>query len=120
MMKALLFLGFFAVLFCPPAFAGPPFPPPPFLIPVVPISVGPPSPAQSLNIIRAAVQLNRTEKEIEQQLGANQMMEQQDWGNQVTEQQLLVNETLRNELKEAEQKKTGGEEKREPVIIVGK
>ena len=119
-MKALLFLGFFAVLFCPPAFAGPPFPPPPFLIPAVPISIGP-SQAQSLNMIRAAVQLNRTEKDmIEQLLGPNQMMEQQDWGNQIVEQQLLVNETLRKELRGADQNKTAGEPKREAVIIVGK
>jgi hypothetical protein len=124
-MKALLFLGFFAVFFCPPAFAGPPFPPVPFpsvplFLPGVPVPIGP-DPAQSQNMRTADGQLNRREKELtEQLLWPNQMMEQQDWGSQITEQQLLVNEILRKELKEADQKKTAGEPKREPLIIVGK
>jgi len=120
MMKALLFLGFFAILFCSPAFAGPPFPPAVLMPPGVTVPIGP-TPAQTENIKRAEGQLNRTEKEgVEQQLGANQVMEQQDWGNQITEQQLLVNEALRKELREADQRKADGEPRKEAVIIVGK
>jgi len=119
MMKALLLLGFLAVLFCSPAFAGPPMPPPIFLIPLAQISIGP-SQAQTQSALRAAVQLNRTEKEmVEQQLWTSQTAEQQDWGDQVMKQQLLVNETLRQELKEAGQKENELEQRRGTHIVVG-
>ena len=89
------------------------FPPPPALLPI-PGFTPPfnPTPAQTQSINLAKGQLNTTEKEIieEQQL---QMI-------RIVEQQLLVNETLRKELREADQKKTAGEPKREAVIIVGK
>jgi hypothetical protein len=76
--------------------AGTLVPPPPAVFPVFPpafkVPIGP-TPTQSLNIIRAAGQLNIIEKEIiKQQLRVNEVLRQEpqglEWKNDIDEQQV--------------------------------